>query len=87
MPDMTEPIDAIVVGGGHNGLACAAYLAKAGFRPLVLEKRGVIGGAAVTEEPWPGFKVSSLSYVQSLMPPRIIKELELPKRGYKVYPM
>ena len=61
MPGMTEPIDAIVVGGGHNGLACAAYLAKSGFKPLVLEKRGVIGGAAVTEEPWPGFKVSSLS--------------------------
>ncbi|HZL32647.1 MAG TPA: NAD(P)/FAD-dependent oxidoreductase, partial [Verrucomicrobiae bacterium] len=84
---MTEPFDAIVVGGGHNGLACAAYLARAGFRPLVLEKRGVIGGAAVTEEPWPGFKVSSLSYVQSLMPPKIIRELELPRRGYKVYPM
>ena len=60
MPGMTEPVDAIVVGGGHNGLACAAYLAKSGFRPLVLERRGVIGGAAVTEEPWPGFKVSSL---------------------------
>ena len=84
---MTEPVDAIVVGGGHNGLACAAYLAKSGYQPLVLEKRGVIGGAAVTEEPWPGFKVSTLSYVQSLMPPKIVKELELPKRGYKVYPM
>jgi phytoene dehydrogenase-like protein len=79
--------DAIVVGGGHNGLTCAAYLARAGLRPLVLEKRSLVGGAAVTEEPWPGYKVSTLSYVQSLMPPRIIRELELPKRGYKVYPM
>jgi phytoene dehydrogenase-like protein len=84
---MPESFDAIVVGGGHNGLTCAAYLARAGLRPLVLERRGVVGGAAVTESPWPDFKVSSLSYVQSLMPPKIIRELELPKRGYKVYPM
>jgi phytoene dehydrogenase-like protein len=84
---MAESVDAIVVGGGHNGLTCAAYLAKAGMKPLVLERRGLVGGAAVTEEPWPGFRVSSLSYVQSLMPPRIIRELELPKRGYRVYPM
>jgi phytoene dehydrogenase-like protein len=84
---MSESFDAIVVGGGHNGLTSAAYLAKAGLKPLVLEQRSLVGGAAVTEEPWPGFKVSSLSYVQSLMPPKIIRELELPKRGYKVYPM
>ena len=84
---MAESFDAIVVGGGHNGLTCAAYLAKSGLKPLVLERRSLVGGAAVTEEPWPGFKVSSLSYVQSLMPARIIRELELPKRGYKVYPM
>ncbi|HET9522163.1 MAG TPA: NAD(P)/FAD-dependent oxidoreductase [Candidatus Limnocylindrales bacterium] len=84
---MSESFDAIVVGGGHNGLTCAAYLARAGVKPLVLEQRSLVGGAAVTEEPWPGFKVSSLSYVQSLMPPKIIRELELPKRGYKVYPM
>jgi phytoene dehydrogenase-like protein len=84
---MVERFDAIVVGGGHNGLTCAAYLARAGLKPLVLERRGVVGGAAVTEEPWPGFKVSTLSYVQSLMPPRIIRELELAKRGYRVYPM
>jgi phytoene dehydrogenase-like protein len=84
---MSESFDAIVIGGGHNGLTCAAYLAKAGLKPLVLEQRSLVGGAAVTEEPWPGFKVSSLSYVQSLMPPKIIRELELPKRGYRVYPM
>jgi phytoene dehydrogenase-like protein len=83
---MPDSFDAIVVGGGHNGLTCAAYLAKAGLKPLVLERRSLVGGAAVTEEPWPGFKVSSLSYVQSLMPPRIIRELELPKRGYRVHP-
>jgi phytoene dehydrogenase-like protein len=84
---MAGSFDAIVVGGGHNGLTCAAYLAKAGLRPLVLERRSLVGGAAVTEEPWPGFKVSSLSYVQSLMPHKIIRELELPKRGYRVFPM
>jgi phytoene dehydrogenase-like protein len=84
---MAGSFDAIVVGGGHNGLTCAAYLAKAGLRPLVLERRSLVGGAAVTEEPWPGFKVSSLSYVQSLMPLKIIRELELPKRGYRVFPM
>jgi phytoene dehydrogenase-like protein len=84
---MPAPFDAIVIGGGHNGLTCAAYLGRAGLHPLVLERRSVVGGAAVTESPWPGFKVSTLSYVQSLMPPRIIRELELPKRGYTVYPM
>ena len=84
---MDGPYDAIVIGGGHNGLTCAAYLGRMGLKAVVLEKRALVGGAAVTEEPWPGYKVSSLSYVASLMPPRIIRELELQKRGYKVYPM
>jgi phytoene dehydrogenase-like protein len=76
--------DAIIVGGGHNGLACAAYLARAGMDVLVLERRGVLGGAAVTEEPWPGYRISSASYVVSLMPPRIVSELELERFGYRV---
>ena len=57
--------DVVVVGGGHNGLACAAYLAKAGLDVVVAERREVLGGAAVTEEPWPGYRVSSASYVVS----------------------
>jgi phytoene dehydrogenase-like protein len=76
--------DVIIVGGGHNGLACAAYLARAGSDVLVLERRGILGGAAVTEEAWPGYKVSSASYVVSLMPPRIVTELELARFGYRV---
>jgi phytoene dehydrogenase-like protein len=76
--------DVIIVGGGHNGLACAAYLAKGGLDVLVLERRDVLGGAAATEEPWPGYRVSSASYVVSLMPPRIVRELELKRHGYEV---
>jgi phytoene dehydrogenase-like protein len=76
--------DVVIVGGGHNGLACAAYLAKAGLDVLVLEKRDVLGGAATTEEPWPGYRVSSASYVVSLMPPRIVRELDLKRFGYEV---
>ena len=76
--------DVVIVGGGHNGLACAAYLAKAGLDVLVLERREVLGGAAVTEEPWPGYRVSSASYVVSLIPPRIVHELELKRLGYEV---
>ena len=76
--------DVIVVGGGHNGLACAAYLARAGLDTLVLEKRGVLGGAAVTESPWPGYRISSASYVVSLMPPQVVSELDLARFGYRV---
>jgi phytoene dehydrogenase-like protein len=76
--------DVVIVGGGHNGLACATYLAKAGLDVLVLERRGVVGGAAVTEEPWPGYRVSTASYVVSLMPDRIVDELELKRFGYEV---
>jgi phytoene dehydrogenase-like protein len=76
--------DVVVVGGGHNGLACAAYLGRAGLDVLVLERRDVLGGAAATEEPWPGYRVSSASYVVSLMPPAIVRELQLGRFGYDV---
>ena len=76
--------DVVVIGGGHNGLACAAYLARAGMDVLVLECREVVGGAAVTEEVWPGYRISTASYVVSLMPDRIVDELELKRHGYEV---
>jgi phytoene dehydrogenase-like protein len=76
--------DVVIIGGGHNGLACAAYLAKAGLDVLLLEKRGLVGGAAATEEPWPGYRVSSASYVVSLMPPQVVRELDLKRFGYEV---
>src|SRR3989441_11773262 len=76
--------DVIVIGGGHNGLVCATYLAKAGLDVLVLERRPIVGGAAVTEESWPGFRVSTASYVVSLMPERIVGELDLKRFGYEV---
>jgi len=85
-----ETFDAIVVGGGHNGLVAAAYLARSGARTLVLEARNTPGGAATTEAPWPDapqFKVTRLSYVMSLLPPTILNDLQLEKHGYKVFPM
>jgi phytoene dehydrogenase-like protein len=83
---MAAKYDAVVIGGGHNGLICGAYLAKAGKKTLVLERRHIIGGACVTEEVWPGFKVSTTSYVMSMMQHKIIKELELQKFGFEVLP-
>ena len=79
--------DAIIVGGGHNGLVCAAYVARAGRKTLVLERRPLVGGAAVTEEIFPGFKFSVFSYVVSLLRPEIIRELELPRHGLQILPL
>lgn len=87
---MSSRYDAVVVGGGHNGLTAAAYLAKHGARTVVLEARGRTGGAADTSAPFPGrpeMKVTTLSYVMSLMPPSIIRDLKLAEFGYEVYPM
>jgi phytoene dehydrogenase-like protein len=76
--------DAIIIGAGHNGLVCAAYLAQAGRRVLVLERRELVGGCAVTEEIWPGYHVSTASYLTSLLQERVIRDLELARFGYRV---
>ena len=83
---MPELYDAVIIGGGHNGLICAAYLARAGFKPLVLEKRTIVGGAAVTEEIAPGFRASIFSYLMSLLHPRIQSDLELKRHGLEIMP-
>src|SRR5690606_12537830 len=83
MPDL---FDALVVGGGHNGLVCGAYLARNGLKVKVLERRGIIGGAAVTEEFHPGYRASTFSYLMSLLHPRIIRDLELARHGLHVLP-
>lgn len=86
---MANTYDAIIIGGGHNGLVSGAYFARAGARTIVLEGRDKTGGAAETSAPWedhPDIKVTTWSYVMSLMPPTIIRELQLERHGYKVYP-
>ncbi|HJT60801.1 MAG TPA: NAD(P)/FAD-dependent oxidoreductase, partial [Burkholderiales bacterium] len=79
--------DVIIIGGGHNGLVCAAYLARAGRKVLVLERREQVGGAAMTEEVFPGFRFSVFSYVVSLLRPEIIRDLELPRHGLHILPL
>ena len=78
--------DCIVIGGGHNGLVTAAYLAKAGRSVCVLERRHVLGGCATTEELWPGYRVSTAAYVVSLLRTDIIRELKLSENGFDVLP-
>ncbi|MHB8679936.1 MAG: phytoene desaturase family protein [Rudaea sp.] len=84
MNKVVHNYDAILVGGGHNGLVCAAYLARSGLKPLVLEKRGVVGGAAVTEEFHPGFRNSVAAYTVSLLQPKVIRDLDLAAHGLKI---
>ena len=76
--------DALIIGGGHNGLVCAAYLAAAGLKVTVLERRAVVGGAAVTEEFHPGFRNSVAAYTVSLLNPKVIRDLELPRHGLRI---
>src|SRR5947209_4063906 len=83
---MNAKYDAIIIGAGHNGLVTAAYLARAGRKVLVLERREVVGGCVVTEELWPGFKVSTASYVNSLFRPEIIRDLDLKRHGFVMLP-
>lgn len=83
---MLSRYDAIIIGAGHNGLVTAAYLARAGRKVLVLERREVIGGCCVTEEVWPGYKVSTAAYVNSLFRPEIIRDLQLKKHGFEMLP-
>ena len=84
---VAQRYDAVIIGGGHNGLVSAAYLARAGLTTLVLEQRHVLGGAAVTEELFPGFRFSVFSYVVSLLRPEIIRDLQLPRHGLDILPL
>ena len=81
---MGKRLDAVIIGGGHNGLVCAFYLARAGLSVRILERRDIIGGAAVTEEFHPGYRNSVASYTVSLLSPRVIADMRLADHGYRV---
>lgn len=82
---MTAHYDAVIIGAGHNGLVAGTYLARAGLRVLLVERRDIIGGACVTEELFPGYRISSCSYICHLLQEKVINDLELPKHGFEVY--
>ncbi|MEE9229731.1 MAG: NAD(P)/FAD-dependent oxidoreductase [Acidobacteriota bacterium] len=84
---MTARYDAVIIGGGHNGLVAAFYLARAGLRTLVLERRGIVGGACITESPWPGYRVPTAAYVLSLLRPVVLRDMKLSERGLQVDPI
>src|ERR1700758_4786877 len=79
-----QTYDVVIIGGGHNGLTCAAYLGMAGLKGKVLERRSMVGGAAVTEEFWPGFRNSAAAYTVSLLNPKIIADLKLHAHGLRI---
>src|SRR5688572_15005140 len=84
MARAAEPYDALIVGGGHNGLVCACYLAAGGMRVCILERRAVVGGAAVAEEFHPGFRNSTASYTVSLLHPKVIRDLNFARHGLRI---
>jgi len=84
MSNATSQRDALIIGGGHNGLVCAAYLAAAGLKVTLLERRAVVGGAAVTEEFHPGFRNSVAAYTVSLLNPKVIRDLDLARHGLRI---
>ncbi len=81
---LTTPFDAVIIGGGHNGLVCACYLAEAGLKVRVVERRDIVGGTAVTEEFFPGFRNSTASYTVSLLHPKVIADLKLAEHGLRI---
>ena len=83
---MKDAPDVLVIGAGHNGLVCAAYLAAKGLKVRIVERRGIVGGAAVTEEFHPGFRNSTASYAVSLLHPKVVRELRLAEHGLRIVP-